>query len=225
MIKIVAQFLYFLCRLAIGNKKTSVNVNEVSAIFKLPLTDCSYIERTGHFVVRILIPVARKDIDLFKLYKVSTYPFLLEDKICHLSLDSEKNELFLYDETTNNLLRSECTKSDKLCQVKEFENTVTDFCLRAIFLKDHLASKKYCGQRFQCSEIGKDNMNKLIKLPIVKKTYSDSWIVLGTGSGECIYGYLNKLQNYIQGNSKMTIIMNLKTPYTFIHTLIVVLIN
>ncbi|CAL8121978.1 unnamed protein product [Orchesella dallaii] len=164
------------------NLDSSINPNETSAFYKVPITDCSYIETTGNFVVRIQIPVLKKALAP-SLYKLESVPFVFDDdkgsggsrrQLCQIRTDPKT---YIFDQTSGILQESKCNPNSPLCKLNNFVSSdVVSPCVSSVFSGSMEGVKKYC--EMDCIP-WKDIKDGLKMLPSFHQVKDDTWLVTG----------------------------------------------
>lgn len=164
------------------NLVSSMNLAETSAFYKLPITDCSYIETNGNFVVRIQIPILRKGLNP-KLFRVDSLPFVFTDdsdtsggsrQLCQIRSDPRT---FIFDKPSGILQVSKCNPMSPICKLENFASSdVVSPCLSSIFSENMEGVKKYC--EMDCVP-WKENSDGLKILPAFHRVQPDTYLVTG----------------------------------------------
>lgn len=159
----------------------SIDIEETSAFYKIPITDCSYIENTGNFVVRVQIPVTKKGLAP-ALYKLESVPFIFDDdrgntlvrQLCQIRADPRT---FIFDKASGILQASKCNPMMPMCKLEHFGSSdLVSPCVSAIFTGSMEGVKRYC--EMECIP-WRDVQDGLKLLPAFHQIKGDTWMVTG----------------------------------------------
>lgn len=163
------------------NLVSSISPDEQSAFYKVPITDCSYIENNGNFIVRIQVPVVRKGVTP-ALFQLESVPFIFDDEkgsgsnrqLCQIRADPST---YIFDKSTGILKKSTCNPTSPLCKLTNFASSdVVSPCVSAVFSGSVEGVKKHC--EMDCLP-WREIKDGLKMLPAFHQIKPDTWLVTG----------------------------------------------